>query len=121
MTNPDPKVRAVGPAVVLGAEITASPAVRLGGTTAGGEASVVSGAPQITDISAAPTDEPVALRRGTDGLFRPDRAAIADRPTRTEVDSAIGTTMAAHVLDPAPHPTYDDIPDLTIWYRNALI
>lgn len=75
----------------------------------------------IVDAETAPTDEPVALRRSADGRFRPDRAAIVDRPTRTEVDAAIGTSIAAHALDPAPHPAYDDIPDLTLWYRNGLL
>lgn len=37
--------------------------------------------------------------------------------TRTDLD----TSIAVHVLDPDPHPAYDDIPDLTLWYRNALL
>lgn len=75
----------------------------------------------IVDAETAPTDLPVALRRGTDGRFRPDRGAITERPTRTEVTAEIGVSVAAHVLDPDPHPAYDDIPDLTLWYRNALL
>jgi hypothetical protein len=75
----------------------------------------------IVDADTAPVDLPVALRRGTDGRFRPDRAAIADRPTRVEVTAEIGTSIAAHAIDPDPHPAYDDIPDLTLWYRNALL
>lgn len=75
----------------------------------------------IVDAETAPTNLPVALQRGTDGRFRPDRPAIADRPTRVEVTAEIGTSMAAHVLDPDPHPVYDDLPDLTLWYRNALL
>lgn len=125
MTEPDGTettgVRAVGPAVVLGAGVTPGAAVAFSGTEAGGQASVVSGQPLITELSSAPIGEPVALRREADGLFRPDRGAIADRPTRTEVTTQIDTTLTAHVLDPTPHPPYDDIPDLTLWYRNALL
>lgn len=35
--------------------------------------------------------------------------------------AAVDSKFAAHVSDPAPHPGYDDIPDLTLWYRNALL
>lgn len=115
------EIRAVGPAVVIGADITPGAAVRLGGTEAGDGASVVSGSPQITDTATAPLETPVALRRGADGLFRPDPGAIADRPTRTEVEATVGVAIAAHVIDPDPHPVYDNIPDLTLWFDNALI
>ncbi|GAA1402061.1 hypothetical protein GCM10009613_61390 [Pseudonocardia kongjuensis] len=37
--------------------------------------------------------------------------------TKDEVE----TKLAAHTADPAPHPAYDNIPDLTLWYRNALL
>lgn len=75
----------------------------------------------IVDADTAPVDEPVALRRGTDGRFRPDRAAITDRPTRAEVTAEIGTEIVAHVIDPAPHPEYDDLPSLSLLFRNRLV
>lgn len=104
----------VGPAVSASGPPVMVPAAS---STVGGDAVVVSGRPQITDTSAAPLGLPVALVRGSDGLLRPDRAAIADRPTRDEV----GATVAAHVNDEDPHPAYDDIADLRLWFDNALL
>lgn len=34
---------------------------------------------------------------------------------------SVDTKFAAHAADLDPHPVYDDIPDLTLWYRNALL
>ena len=91
-------------------------AVSTGDTTTG-EATAVSARPLITDLADAPLDVPVALRREADGLLHPDATAITDRPTRTEVSDQV----TAHALDPSPHPAYDDIPDLRLWFDNAII
>lgn len=29
--------------------------------------------------------------------------------------------MSLHILDPTPHPTYDDLPSFTLIYENGLI
>ena len=75
----------------------------------------------IVDADTAPTDQPVALQRGSDGRFRPDRAAIAERPDRAEVAATVGTEVAAHSINPAPHPAYDDMPSLSLLFLNRLV
>ena len=75
----------------------------------------------IVDAETAPVNLPVALQRGSDGRFRPDRPAIADRPDRAEVAATVGTEVAAHAIDPAPHPAYDDMPSLSLLFLNRLV
>lgn len=36
-------------------------------------------------------------------------------------ESAITTAVITHVQSPAPHPAYDDTPDLTLLFQNGLI
>lgn len=64
-----------GPPVVFGAGVRVGAAAYvLDEDHPGGALTVVSGAPQIDDVEIAPIGAPVALIRGTDGLFRPDVA-----------------------------------------------
>lgn len=35
--------------------------------------------------------------------------------------AAVTDAVAAHVASTSPHPVYDDLPDLRLWYRNALL
>lgn len=37
------------------------------------------------------------------------------------VDTSTADAFAAHLIDPTPHPAYDDIPDLTVIFENALL
>lgn len=41
--------------------------------------------------------------------------------TESQVTDAVATAVQNHVQAPAPHPVYDDIPDLTILFENGLI
>lgn len=59
----------------------------------------------LTDVDAPP-DVPGVLERQDDGQVRP--------VSRAEV-------IAAHVTAPAPHPAYDDMPRLTLYFENGLI
>lgn len=47
-------------------------------------------------------------------------------PAATLADLAAETTArqdadAAHVIDPAPHPAYDDLPSFALLFENGLI
>lgn len=79
-------------------------------------------ASQIANVGSAPAGVPLALVKGTDGLLRPDAAAIADRPTLPAVVDAIESAVAVHVADPQPHPAYDaDIPSLSLLFASRLV
>lgn len=34
---------------------------------------------------------------------------------------SVETDLAAHIIDPTPHPAYDDMADLTLIYENGLV
>lgn len=37
------------------------------------------------------------------------------------VQEMIDTSVTAHVVAPEPHPSYDDMPDLTLIFQNGLV
>lgn len=37
------------------------------------------------------------------------------------MDPDLPADLAAHIIDPTPHPAYDDQPDLTVIFENHLI
>lgn len=37
------------------------------------------------------------------------------------VDHEARDAIAVHLIDPTPHPVYDDMPDLTLLFENGLI
>jgi hypothetical protein len=57
---------------------------------------------------------PVAGPRGPKG----DPAPSQDLDVFREL---VDTAVTVHVLDPEPHPAYDDGPSLTILFENGLI
>lgn len=72
----------------------------------------------VSDVTLPPgSGVPIGPAGGVLSGNYPNPGFAEPMASRADVDAK----LAAHVLDPAPHPAYDDIPDLTLWYRNALI
>lgn len=42
-------------------------------------------------------------------------------PGSGTVDSVARDLIATHIMDPTPHPSYDDLPDLSLIFENGLI
>lgn len=76
----------------------------------------------VADTAAAPVDVPLVLRKGVDGVFRPESAAAADLAAVEDlIDAAIDSAVSEHRADDDPHPAYDDLPSLALLFENRLI
>lgn len=97
----------VGPAVTLVSASIGPPLSVSSGATGGGGS-----LENLSNVQAddAPTDS--VLVKSADGNWRP-------RPALTA--AAIDSAIAVHVIDPTPHPAYDDMPSLRLLYENGLI
>lgn len=68
-----------------------------------------------------------------EALLQPIRAAVDDLSQRlTQIETsggvmdyaavqAVDDRLTTHIIDPEPHPAYDDLPDLSLIYRAATI
>lgn len=62
-------------------------------------------------LAQIPSEDPIEIliTEGTNGL------------SMTEVRREIDNKIYEHVIDPLPHPAYDEIQDLTLIFKNGLI
>lgn len=64
----------------------------------------------------------VANAAGTGVRKTPSMASIEQRiSTAVSAVTSGDAAMSAHVSDTTPHPTYDDLPSLTIIFENGLV
>lgn len=79
---------------------------------------------QLADVDddnpPPPADEPLALQLdGQAGVYRLVESPAAVTPD--EVTDEVAVAVTAHVLDPEPHPAYDDGPSLVVLFENGLV
>jgi hypothetical protein len=87
---------------------------------AGAEVVSVSDAPVVV-IPSEGGGTPVGPAGGVLSGSYPNPGFAVNMATQAELDSTVDSKIAMHVHDTEPHPAYDQIPDLRLWYRNALI
>lgn len=91
----------IGPAVVVGPQ-----------TATGGPVLVV--ADSVTETELTEALAPYATVTYVD-------AAVATGGDVSGVQALIDDSVTAHALDPTPHPEYDDLPSLSLLFRNRLV
>ena len=48
-------------------------------------------------------------------------SAIANNPTSGVTNQVLSDAIETHSVSPAPHPVYDDLPSLSLIFKNGLL
>lgn len=72
---------------------------------------VIEDAPAPIEVTVEATAGPVTVELAEVGLVGP-----IGPPDESTADA-----LATHLIDPTPHPAYDDLPSLTLLFENGLV
>ena len=76
----------------------------------------------VSDVQLPPgSGVPIGPAGGVLSGNYPNPGFAVNMATQAELVSTVDARLAMHRDDATPHPAYDELPDLTLWFRNALL
>lgn len=76
--------------------------------------------PHIRTEPPGPLDVVVVPKAGPKGE-QGDPGPPGPPADLSDVQQRVDDAMTVHVIDPEPHPAYDDMPSLTLLFENRLV